>query len=551
MPSPSYIKRRSSGYYLRIAVPAALQQRIGLTEIVRSLGTFSPRHAHRIAAEAAGRVLTVFDALLREPMSDHDPERIRALLEHHIREAVDAHALQRFQRTPRTRAEAEASLNAIDFLLDDYETAWLEQDMSAVSGHTAEFLKAHGLTAPKGSPEHRVVSVEMLRAEILALAIMKATEQGDFRREQDLRTAAFGVSQVPKSTGPTKLFSVAYVEYLNDRMADGEIGPETRIGDEAVLRLFLWAIGDKSIHQYTAEDMAKFKDTLRRLPAGASRLPGFASMTLEDVLSAPGGKAPATATTNKKRITRLQAFWTWAIKKTYADANIVKTIAIAKAESESPEGFTADELAKLFLSKDYLTGSFAKPWRYWIPLLGAYTGARINELAQLEVRDVVQRDGVWVLDINDLAEAAAPRKKLKNDSSARIVPLHSVLLDKGFLEFVETVRAAGHARLFHEIRPGKRGPGAYVSIEFRRYRERCGISGKKTKVFHSFRHGFVETLVQRDASREVVSALVGHSQTSITMRVYAKGFTTGQLKEAIERLEYPFEVGRVPAFRCL
>jgi len=61
---------------------------------------------------------------------------------------------------------------------------------------------------------------------------------------------------------------------------------------------------------------------------------------------------------------------------------------------------------------------------FWLPVLGLFTGCRIEELCQLHCSDVIQYDGIWCLDINDEGE-----KRLKNKSSKRVVPLHQILVD--------------------------------------------------------------------------------------------------------------------------
>jgi hypothetical protein len=43
---------------------------------------------------------------------------------------------------------------------------------------------------------------------------------------------------------------------------------------------------------------------------------------------------------------------------------------------------------------------FTHPHQYWVPLIGLYSGARIEEICQLEVNDVRESSGVWIMDIN-------------------------------------------------------------------------------------------------------------------------------------------------------
>ncbi len=110
----------------------------------------------------------------------------------------------------------------------------------------------------------------------------------------------------------------------------------------------------------------------------------------------------------------------------------------------------------------------------WLPLLGLYTGARINELAQLRIADISDR-----IRITD----EGPGQRLKNSASRREVPIHLELKKRGFLEFVDARRRAGQERLF-DFALGRDGYGQAASRWFNRYRvEHCFKQD-----FHSLRH---------------------------------------------------------------
>src|SRR5207249_331618 len=74
---------------------------------------------------------------------------------------------------------------------------------------------------------------------------------------------------------------------------------------------------------------------------------------------------------------------------------------------------------------------------YWLPYLALYTGARLEELAQLRVVDVKIEDGIAYLDIHGL-----DGRRVKTRSPERKVPLHPELLRIGLLRYVEEQRAA-------------------------------------------------------------------------------------------------------------
>lgn len=66
-----------------------------------------------------------------------------------------------------------------------------------------------------------------------------------------------------------------------------------------------------------------------------------------------------------------------------------------------------------------------------MPLLGAYSGARLSEICQLRVEDITEANGIWCMKI--MPEAGS----LKTLGSERVVPLHPAVIEAGFLQFVQ------------------------------------------------------------------------------------------------------------------
>jgi len=151
---------------------------------------------------------------------------------------------------------------------------------------------------------------------------------------------------------------------------------------------------------------------------------------------------------------------------------------------------------------------------YWIPLLGLYTGARMEELAQLYARDIKQIDGFWVIDIND----NAPDKRLKTDASTRIVPIHQELQKLGFVSYAQSIQKRDEKMLFPELSydAKEKRYGKSVSNKFNRYLKALGIKPDRNKEntlldFHSFRHTFKTACRKAEIPKEVHDRLTGHS----------------------------------------
>ena len=199
--------------------------------------------------------------------------------------------------------------------------------------------------------------------------------------------------------------------------------------------------------------------------------------------------------------------------------------------------FTEHDLAKIFNSSIY-TDNFRPIGGgidacFWLPLMALYTGARIEELAQLLVEDIHHEQGLGsYLNITDEAEHG----KLKNAASRRRIPLHSTLLDCGFLEYAESVR--DRKFLFPALKPNPRQKlGGYFSNFFSGYlRKRVRITDKR-KVFHSFRHTFKDICRSVGIDEAVHDALTGHTAPS-SGRKYGNGqYPLPPLFDAMEKYE--------------
>ncbi len=211
-------------------------------------------------------------------------------------------------------------------------------------------------------------------------------------------------------------------------------------------------------------------------------------------------------------------------------------------DSEERPPFTRDELTKLYGGPifefyaipegDKTTGASA----YWMPLLGLWTGARVGELAQLEVADVREIDEVGVLDIHK----KAPGSTLKNANSVRLIPIHPELVRLGFLDYVDAMRRAGEVKLFPTLhRGGRRHPGEVFSEAFREYRTIRGVVTPLAS-FHSLRHNVRSAMVAAAVPEPVCDDLLGHARTGSTGRRKYTHLDLSTLQEGIEKLAYPF-----------
>ena len=124
-----------------------------------------------------------------------------------------------------------------------------------------------------------------------------------------------------------------------------------------------------------------------------------------------GKKHPENCISDKTAsdyIQNLKTLFAWAYKRKYIKENPIDEIDIPVFETTKTtakyQSFTVQQLQKIFHSDFY-----SKHWDnnrqrrsfFWIGLLGLYTGARLNEICQLQFDDIQEEDGIKFISINE------------------------------------------------------------------------------------------------------------------------------------------------------
>jgi hypothetical protein len=176
-----------------------------------------------------------------------------------------------------------------------------------------------------------------------------------------------------------------------------------------------------------------------------------------------------------------------------------------------------------------------------MPLLSAYSGLRLEELAGLRTCDLESDEDRYFLRIRPTDD-----RPLKSAAAKRRVPVHPVIVRLGFLDYVTHVRrTTDSARLFPDLRLGadQRWGSAY-SKKFGRLLNRLELRDPRL-VFHSFRHSFVTAMLSATGGDfDLVERLVGHSLAGKgeTRGRYGKDRRPRELWDALSRLSYGLEV---------
>lgn len=271
-------------------------------------------------------------------------------------------------------------------------------------------------------------------------------------------------------------------------------------------------IGDKELTSYSRTDAIHLRSTLR-------------SEELKE-------------RSCNKHLVHLSSLLKWAVRLDLCKINFAEGLLLeihGRQDSERKRFDTLD-LYSIFST---IPVNDNNECNLWIPLIALYSGMRREEICQLERSDIRQEDDIWVFDINDKG-----KKTIKTKAGCRFVPIHSKLIDIGFLQFCEE-RAKGRTSgnlwgfLLWRESWGKVW-GGWFNHWLSTY-----VKPEKGKCFHSFRHTVTDELKQAGENKELVAELIGHAVKDITFGRYGKRHSVKNLKAAIEKLTYEIDLSRI------
>lgn len=529
--NPAYLTlSRHHIYYFRFPIPATLHPQGRQTDIKLSLQTRDPQEALYMA-----RSLVYFaeNAMNSPIVRLMDYQDIRDILTEHfkaMREQVKARIAKHGQLQEREKQIYSQSHDlAVDALKhEDYAAIGTDEELEKI-------ITAQSLPLEPDTPEYKLFRTEYVKGyRDYCKSVLDYNARFDgYQLATDPASLAMqkAVRQIKR-----KKLADAIDAYIEEKLRLGKWTPTTADGFRAQLNLMAEYLGaDASLH--VSSDIANdVKRMLMAIPQRARTNPKFKKMSIPQLMAMKGQKVMGLPTLSKYLQT-YSAFYDWAVKRKDTDENNFKDL-VEKAPNEQVREDFKPEQIKTMLDEIIHNkhGLINKPYQKWGTLIAMYTGARLNEIAQLELSDIKQVDGVWCFDFNDEGE----NKRLKNKASRRIVPIHSRLIDMKFLDFVEEVRKSGKARLLHDLSYSvKNGYGRNMSRWFsNRFLTELGIKSDKL-VFHSFRHTVTTQLLRNGVEEPVVKKIIGHSLTGPTQTVYAhKAYTVSRLQEAIEKLPY-------------
>jgi integrase len=336
---------------------------------------------------------------------------------------------------------------------------------------------------------------------------------------------------LPERTVHFSELKAAYLKSLTNRPDGARKKPpsENTLREYGrALELFITVMGDCRIGGIDRQVVEDYFSILKRLPSHMNVKAKYRDKTIPELLAM--NDPPQEESTISLKIERISFMFKWALdekRKWGIDANPFMGFGQAESEKPTRRPFTRDELLAILQHPDFLNRSFTNSYAFWLIPLATYTGARLGELAQLDLKDFVKVDGVDCIDINDIDAVeivegeGGKKKRVKNRNAKRLVPIHSELVRIGVLRHVERLRMTDQQQLFPELSRKRRGGAADAASKwFGRAKNTVGIIVKQEAVFHSFRHLFITNILDSGVAEHMLAPIVGHETKLITGQVY-------------------------------
>lgn len=156
-------------------------------------------------------------------------------------------------------------------------------------------------------------------------------------------------------------------------------------------------------------------------------------------------------------------------------------------------------------------------------LLGAYTGARIEELARLKTEDVIRKEGVLCLSIEEA----------KSEAGLRDIPVHKDLLP--VVENLVEQSPDGYLLPYEPVTENGERSSA-LGKRFGTLKRKLGYD--KRYMFHSLRKTLSTLLERQGYHHNQAAQILGHKKVGMSFGTYSDGLTIPGQAKLLNKISY-------------
>lgn len=574
-PSPSYLTLNRHGtFYFRIVIPCPLRSLFkGQRELRRTLKTDSHRLARKRARQYAARYEAAFDKVMSVVQRDELGLTEADYLE--MMELFPDFSSPKDGSQPaepilsNEEIEARQRRREVERLLTGAYGRPIPNEQEALAKQLLE------LSQPYLATELRAV-LPKLRDELVLRRLAPVGSGTRIAEERQLLP-----SYDPAMANWT-LYQVWEHQLERDRADTSSKGGQANHGGtleerERRARVMTVLTQHKPVCQLTKKDWQAAYDNARKTKANADASIDPPTQLIEiltdDSEQQTGHERVRALIASMKQIQAHARYLDLTVIR--ADDLIIKPVEEREsARSRDGTPFSKGDIEAIFSGYIYqglvpIGRTKAYPFWFWLPLVGYFTGARTNEIAQLDTADIKKVDGHPCFDFC-ADDPKAPEAKRIKTGEARLVPIHPRLIELGFLEYVNIQRRANQKKLFgdgltylpprdddtaHNKEGWAKSAGKFFNEKPRGYLVAIGVHKPNDgKSIYSFRHTLITNLshTKRNSvplDKTIIQAIVGHAPEDMAGRYYDEGATIEQMLAALMLLPIPAAVQRLTSYQ--
>lgn len=334
--------------------------------------------------------------------------------------------------------------------------------------------------------------------------------------------------------------------WKKNRGIDPALPDKTTDEWQVALDRFRDLAGTEDITAITRRMVKTFLSDVAQLPSRPRKEIGGLPLR-EQIVAAQSAKLPTLSPpTVGKHLAAIRSLLAVAVDEEWITANPAAGLSVegAKHTGTERDHFSDDDLRRIYTAPLMTDPDACSDTMFWILLLAPFHGSRPGEHCKLKPREVVSNDDDWVMrfrsdrkrrNASDNPEHR-PRRQ-KTEQSVRDVPIHWIIIEAGFLDWVALQIERGEEWVFADLVADKYGDRyKYLSREINDAIRSLGIDDPD-KSFYSTRHNFKREGRRRRVSEHDLDQMAGHASVNVG-RKYGQGSPIDALKESIDRLEF-------------
>ena len=522
-----HLQKRGDLYTFYRRVPKHLVPILGRTFVKKALGVSSLAEAKKLRAIEEVRTNALFDAA-EKGLADKgagtaaQPVSMSVLTEY-VREAVgrlDKQADHTFVHQPPADKDQLANMRVN-----------VEQDLTGLrdpadpNAHAIIQSRAHHLATEKGLDVDQPDFPKWELYDLMRRALIELNRRKLDRYSDDHGHPFHDALFDPKRPSPTtfgELCATFIAEQTEEYQANG-ISQKRIDNVKSKVAMLREIIGESTLVRDIDDDLIRSaRVTLAKVPNNRTQIYPKLDLPAAIERGEKDGKPTLAPPTQEFYLNMLRAVLKIGVRKKLLNGNPAEGVrplvkdTLGSAQKRRP--LSADQLKGFFggaFYKSCVAGTYAKgdrAWRFWVPLVALFSGARPNEICGLTVADFDRtKAGTWFFAVTDEGDTG---KTLKTEASRRRVPIHPELVKIGLLGFVEKRRKAdgNKARLFPDLKPNKYGNVAWYAVK--RLNETfipAEITLEDRQSLYSLRHNVRDALRRIKASPETLLHVTGWS----------------------------------------